>query len=180
MDSRPYTKLYSIILISSFLFNGCSSEAPELIQEEELITTVKLTFKSSEETQIVRWNTLTTNSEIIQLKANSMYEVAIEFLDDSDPVDIKNITTEVIEEANDHQVFYEFSGVNVIYGTSDSDVLDDNQNPLYINSIWNFVESSSGVVRIYLIHEPTSKNSSNRSGFGGETDIQVDIPLHIN
>jgi len=182
MDSLSHIKLSAIILIFSVLSNGCSSDEdqPELIQEEELITTVKLTFKSSDETQIIQWNAEGTNSESIQLKANSIYDVAVEFLDESDPVDIEDITTEVIEEANDHQVFYEFSGVNVTYETSDTDTLDDNQNPLYINSLWNSGEPGSGKVRVYLIHEPTSKSSNDRNGFGGETDIQVDIPLNIN
>jgi len=38
-------------------------------------------------------------------------QVEISFLNNSDPSDIENVTLEVIEEADEHQVFYEFAEV---------------------------------------------------------------------
>jgi len=76
-------------------------------------------------------------------------------------------------------VFFEFSGVTISYVQSDSDPLDSNQNPVFINTVWSTSVASSGIVRAFLIHEPTTKNSTTRNGFGGETDVSVDIPIRI-
>ena len=172
-----YKTLY---LLLSLLIISCSKEDPEPINEEELITTVQLTLKSPGITdQIVRWQEGSNNSDIISLAANTQYEVEIIFLDESDPSDIEDITEEVKEEADEHQVFYEFSQLNIGLEQSSSDTLDSNQNPVYINSLWNTSEVGSGTVRVYLIHEPVTKSSSTRDGFAGETDVTVDFPIII-
>ena len=172
-----YKTLY---LLLSLLIISCSKEDPEPINEEELITTVQLTFKSPGITdQTVRWQEGSNNSDIISLAANTQYEVEIIFLDESDPSDIEDITEEVKEEADEHQVFYQFSQLNISLGQSSSDTLDSNQNPLFVNSLWNTSEVGTGTVRVYLIHEPVTKSSSTRDGFAGETDVTVDFPIII-
>ena len=172
-----YKTLY---LLLSLLIISCSKEDPEPINEEELITTVQLTFKSPGITdQTVRWQEGSNNSDIISLAANTQYEVEIIFLDESDPSDIEDITEEVKEEADEHQVFYQFSQLNISLEQSSSDTLDSNQNPLFVNSLWNTSEVGTGTVRVYLIHEPVTKSSSTRDGFAGETDVTVDFPIII-
>ena len=172
-----YKTLY---LLLSLLIFSCSKEGPEPINEEELITTVQLTFKTPGITdQIVRWQEGSNNSDIISLAANTQYEVEIIFLDESDPSDIEDITEEVKEEANEHQVFYQFSQLNISLEQSSSDTLDSNQNPLFVNSLWNTSEVGTGTVRVYLIHEPVTKSSSTRDGFAGETDVAVDFLITI-
>ena len=172
-----YKTLY---LLLSLLIISCSKDDPEPINEEELITTVQLTFKSPGITdQTVRWQEGSNNSDIISLAANTQYEVEIIFLDESDPSDIEDITEEVKEEADEHQVFYQFSQLNISLEQSSSDTLDSNQNPLFVNSLWNTSEVGTGTVRVYLIHEPVTKSSSTRDGFAGETDVTVDFPIII-
>jgi hypothetical protein len=174
-----YTK-NTLLLILLITISSCSKDTPEVVNEEELITTIELNFSTQgEPDQTVRWETEAANSAEIVLKSNTEYDVQITFLDESDPSDIENINAEIIEEADEHQVFYEFSGVSVTYGQGTSDTLDSDQNPVYINSIWNTSDVNSGVVRVFLIHEPTTKSSTTRDGFGGETDVSVDIPIRI-
>ena len=119
-----YTKqtLLFIFLISIF---SCSKDTPEIVNEEELITTVELSFNTQGESeQKIRWETTAPNTAEIILKSNTEYEVQITFLDESDPGDIENINEEIIEEVDEHQVFFEFSGVTISYVQSDSDPLD--------------------------------------------------------
>ena len=173
-----YKALY--LLLSLIIISCSKDDEPEPINEEELITTVQLTFKAAGTTdQIVRWREGSNNSDIITLAANTQYEVGIVFLDESDPSDIEDITEEVKEEADEHQVFYEFSQLNIGLEQSSSDTLDSNQNPVYINSLWNTSEVGSGTVTVYLIHEPVTKSSSTRDGFAGETDVAVDFLITI-
>jgi hypothetical protein len=93
---------------------SCEKETPEIVEEQELITTVELQFQASGEApKTIRWEVDQTNAPTVTLNANTAYEVAIAFLDESDPADVEDITEEVREEADEHQVFFEFSGVTV-------------------------------------------------------------------
>ena len=95
-----YTKqtLLFIFLISIF---SCSKDTPEIVNEEELITTVELSFNTQGESeQKIRWETTAPNTAEIILKSNTEYEVQITFLDESDPGDIENINEEIIEEVD--------------------------------------------------------------------------------
>ena len=177
-------KVFLVMLFASLplisLFNACSKEDPEIVEEQELITTVVLTLSTSEgSNQTVRWTLDSSETPTLSIQANQEYEVAVSFLDESDLDNPEDITEEVREEAEEHQVFYEFSGVDVSYTSGQGDTLDSENNPLYINSLWSASASGSGTVTVYLIHEPVSKTSTDRNGYGGETDVQVDFPIVI-
>ena len=120
------------------------------------------------------------SSKLINLKANTEYQVGISFLDETDPSDVEDITEEVIEEADDHQVFYDFSDVSISYSSGTNDTIDSDGNPVYLNSLWTASSSGSGIVQAFLIHEPTSKTGTSRDSFGGETDVAIDIPITIS
>lgn len=177
-------KVFSVMLFASLplisLFNACSKEDPEIIEEQELITTVVLTLSSNNAPdQTVRWTLEAADAPSISLQANQEYEVAISFLDESDPQDIEDITEEVREEADEHQVFYDFSGVTISYISGEGDTIDEDNNPVNVNTLWTVSGPGSGSVTAYLIHEPISKTSTTRDGFGGETDVQVSFPIVI-
>ena len=53
-------------------------------------------------------------------------------------------------------------------------------NPLFLNSIWTASSAGTGTARVYLIHEPTTKTSTSRGGFGGETDVEVDFTVVVS
>ena len=177
------THFYTYQILSIFLFAGflaCTKEDPVLVEEQELITTVALTFsREGAPNETIRWTSDLDQSPLIGLKSNTQYTVSVSFLDESDPGAVENITNEVKKEADEHQIFYEFSGVAIEFKQAPSDVLDSYQNPLYVNTLWSTSNSGSGVVRVYLIHEPIQKTGSARSDFGGETDIAVDFTLQI-
>ena len=181
------TKQIFFYLFTALLISSCSSdedevdEIPELINEEEVITTVVLTFDSSDNpTQTIRWAVEEDNSsKVINLKANTDYQVGISFLDETDPSDVEDITEEVIEEADEHQVFYDFSDVSISYSSGTNDTIDSDGNPVYLESLWTASSSGSGIVQAFLIHEPTTKTGTSRDSFGGETDVAIDIPITI-
>ena len=99
--------------------------------------------------QTVRWNMDTNQTPTISLQANQQYQVSVSFLDESDPADTEDITEEVKEEADEHQVFYEFSGVSISYTSGQGDVSDSANNPLYVNSIWTASSAGTGTARVY-------------------------------
>ena len=48
-----------------------------------------------------------------------------------------------------------------------------------LKTLWTTTAVTQGEVRVYLIHEPTSKTGSNRDDFGGETDVEGDFHLDV-
>lgn len=152
---------------------------PEEIHEGEEINRVTLTITDSSNNAVpVTWNEGAT-VPTITLNANATYNVSIQFFDASDASDVEDITEEVVEEADEHQVFYAVAGANVTIASADNDTSDSNGNSLLLKTVWTTAAAGSGTIRAYLIHEPTTKTATTRDGFGGETDVEVDFPVVI-
>lgn len=194
---KPIIALCLLILIFA-----CSKDDPDTVNEEEVITKVTI-----EITKVGSSNPMTYNFEVeghdhdneeeegdhdddddhegehteIELEANSSYNVSISFYNDSDPADIENITSEVIEEADEHQILYEItdelSGFSI--ASASNDTVDSNGTPLFQKTTWTTTGETSGEVIGYLIHEPTSKTGNTRTDFGGSTDVEIEFEVHV-
>ncbi len=178
---KNYLKKVSIIYISlvTILIYSCSKDDPDGINEQEYISNVVMVIKSDDgATQTIDWDISEMNSQVINLKASTNYNVDISFLNQSDPADIENITLEVIEEADEHQIFYEFAEVSVNVTSAENDTKVGPRGVL-VNSVWRSTSTGSGIVRVYLIHQPTNFNATTREGFGGFNDVSIDIPVTI-
>ena len=170
-----------LILASLFVFTAvqCSKDSPDEIHEHETINRVTLTVTGADGTATdYTWNEGETEPTI-NLSANTTHRVSISFFDASDASDVENITEEVIEEADEHFVFYEVSSASLNISSASNDVQDSDGIDININTEWAAAGASSGVVRTYLIHGPTSKTGSTRSSFGGGTDIELNFPVAI-
>jgi|TARA_X000000950_G_scaffold281484_1_gene378188 secreted trypsin-like serine protease len=192
-----------LIAITLFLLIlSCSKDDPVPIHEEEAFTLVTL-----ELTKVGSTETITYNFEVeghdhgheeeeeeeddhddhegehteIELEPNSSYNVSISFYNDEDQNNIENLTSEVIEEADEHQVFYditnELTGFSIVSAADDT--FDSSGNPLFIKTTWTTTGETSGDVVGYLFHEPTSKTGTTRSDFGGAIDIEIEFEVHI-
>ena len=117
--------------------------------------------------------------EAINLKVNSNYNVGLSFANRSDPTDIENITLEIIDEADEHQVFFEFADISIDVTSASNDTKVGSRGVL-LKSVWNASSSGSGIVRVYLIHQPTNFNATNREAFGGFNDVAIDIPVTVS
>jgi len=193
----------SIALFLFILVFACSKdEDPEPANEEEVITLVTL-----EVTKVGSSETITYNFEVeghahddeddddddddhdghegehteIELEPNSSYNVSMFIYNDTDPNNIENVTLEVIEEADEHQIYYaitdELSGFSI--ASASNDTRDSDGNPLFLKTTWTTIGETSGDVVGYLIHEPTSKTGSTRNDFGGATDFEIEFEVHV-
>lgn len=183
-----------LIIIALLIFIvACSKDEPVHVHEEELITRVTLKVKKqgTSEEQTYSWNDDHDDHEgdedhdeeaaaHIELESGSVYEVEVFFYNASDPSAIEDITEEVKNEADDHQVFYDFiNATGIIIATASGDTKDSNGKPLMLKTLWTTTAVTQGEVRVYLIHEPISKTGSNRDDFGGETDVEGDFHLDV-
>ena len=113
------------------------------------------------------------------LPANAEFRVDVEFLNESeDPVE--DITDEVREEAEEHQVFFIINGIALTHSYSDEDV---NGNPLGIVNTMQSGDAGNGTLRVVLRHEPDKSAAGVSDGditnAGGETGIDVVFELEV-
>ena len=176
-----YTKFKKAkILFLAFLFIvSCSKDDPDAVNEQEFISNVLMTIESADGTsQTVDWDLSEMNSQTISLKVNTDHNVGLRFINSSDPTDVEEVTLEIIDEADEHQVFFEFADVSVNVTSASNDTKVGSRGVL-LNSVWNASSTGTGLVRVYLIHQPTNFNATTREGMGGFNDVAIDIPVSI-
>ena len=193
----------SLLIISAFLLViSCDKGEPLVVHEHEVFTRVVLEVKKDGETNFKKYTFEVEGHDDhghddhgdddhgdddhgdehteVELDTNSTYHVGIFFYNDSDPDNIEDVTLEVIEEADAHQVFYEMTEIpGFSIAAASDDTKDSNGNPLFLKTSWTTASETSGDVMAYLIHEPTSKTGSTRADFGGATDLQIEFEVHI-
>ena len=178
--------ILAFLLVSAAAFSGCNDDndvtAPPQPNEEELITTVELTYtNTANSSEISTFRFADTDGEggnapsetdTIRLAANTTYTVAVRFLDESG-TDVQDITTEVLEEAAEHLVCYAATaGTAVTITDQDGNGLD-----LGLAADVTTTSASNGTFTISLKHQPGIKNGSCDVG---ETDVEVAFVLEVN
>lgn len=180
-------KFIALLFTSTFFLTSCSSDddGNEPINEEEVITTVKVALSGGSTPITLEWKQLdeSTVPEITggTLEPNTTYTGTISILNElENPAD--NITLEIEEEADEHQFFYQVgSGLNISNLTYVD--FDANGNPLGLIFSFDTGEASTGNFTITLRHD-LNKNAAGVSdgqiaNAGGETDVEVTFPLTI-
>jgi hypothetical protein len=193
------------IIASLLIITSCSKDDPEHSHDRELIDKITLTItnQAGGDPQIIIWedddhanegdhdhdhdhgdddNHVDEGEHVeIDLAPNSTYDVEVKFENTKNPDGVENITLEVIEEADEHHVLYELVELsNFTIVSAEDDYKDSEQNALNIKTVWTTGAAESGDIRLYLIHEPTSKTGTTRADFGdGPNDAEADYEIHI-
>lgn len=177
------------LLMAMFVFTACSSDDPEPTNEEELITTLRVTFTGTGNTQGTVVATFTdldgpggnapTITNPVTLAANGTYSVDVKFLNEAE-TPAEDITVEVDEEDEEHQVFYVPSaGLNFTYAYGDT----DGANPVGLEGTATTGAAGTGTLQVVLIHEPVKTAAGVSAGdptnAGGEADIDVTFNITI-
>lgn len=180
-------KFLATAIFATLVFASCSSDddaTPEVVNEEELITTMTVTLlpNSGGTPVILQTRDLDgdgPNAPVIDvsgsLTAGVTYNGVIILLNESvNPPEV--ITEEVEEEAEEHQFFYTSSaGLDVTTAYADADA---NGNPLGIQFTLTAGAVSSGTLTFTLRHEPTKPNTG-LGDAGGETDIAATFNVAV-
>ncbi len=156
---------------------------PNPINEEELITTVSLSFQSNtfptlpivynyRDLDGIGGNAPTVDT--IKLSRDALYMLKLYFLDESkNPV--VDISEEVAEEANDHLVVFSTDTNYLKVEISDFDS-NTPALPLGLNSLVTVKGPIVTSMRVTLKHQPGIKNGDPNIG---ETDVEVIYPVVI-
>lgn len=174
--------VYSIFFFATLLlFSGCGNdEDPTPENEEELITTVRLTFTEGGSSFVAEWKDLDgdgANAPVVDditLEAGKTYAVTLDLLNESE-TPAESITTEIEEEAEEHQFFFVVGGdlaLTAVYDDEDSD-----GKPVGLKNTFTTGDASTGTLTIILRHEADKAGIGVSDGdvtnAGGETDIET-------
>ena len=181
-------KLFLILSLFAFSFlTSCNDDDICTDCEEELITTLNYTLTST------AGDVVTLSFQDIDgdggddpiitsgtLTANTTYVGTAEFLNES-VTPAEDVTEEIQEEDEDHQVFFTpSSSLNVTVTYSDQDA---ENKPVGLTTSLATGDASTGQLTIILRHQPDKSASGVESGdvtnAGGETDIEVTFDVTI-
>jgi hypothetical protein len=174
------------LALTGAVFTSCSDDDDvQIINEEEVITTVEYRLTDNDDpSNIVVFRSVDNDADgpntpqitvIGSLDANSTYSGSVRFLNETESP-AENITEEVQEESDEHEVFYTTStnGVQITKTDTDSD-----GNPLGLRTTFQTGAATSGQLVVILRHEPTKPNNGTPSSAGGETDVQATFPIEV-
>ena len=179
------TKALFLATVSLFLAS-CSDDDNGPVNEEEVITTVITTLTNGSTTITLTSRDLDgdgPNDPLVtvsgNLTANTVYNGETTFLNELDtPAD--NITTEVEEEGEEHQIFYQIPASLGTIGYTDFDV---NAKPVGLTFTYTTGNAGTGNLTVTLRHLPNKSAAGVAAGditnAGGATDAQVTYPIVI-
>ena len=184
---KTYKFLIAILLTGTF-FTSCNNDddsTPDPVNEEEVITTLTVTLTPTTVGPNIVLQTQDLdgdgpNPPVVtvsgDLTAGTTYTGTVVFLNETE-TPAEDITEEVEEEAEEHQVFYTPGGgldVTTAYTDTDAD-----GNPVGLQFTLTANTAGSGNLTVTLRHEPTKPNDGTLSDAGGETDISATFNVTI-
>lgn len=149
------------------------------INEQEVITSVTLNFvnTSNKKSFLTKWRDSDGSGgaapviDSIFLDTNTVYNVSIEFLDESGST-VKDITAEIKSESSAHLVCFEPTSNHVSVKRTDS----DGTYEIGLSSSWKTTTKDDGKITISLKHQLDVKDGTCTPG---ETDVEVVFPLIV-
>ncbi len=171
-------KFLSILATTAVLFS-CSddddADTPEVINEEETITTMNITLTPQGGGDVVTFsyvdldgdgpNAPTINAP--DLAGGATYVGTVELLNESEE-DPEDITEEIKEEDEEHQLIFATTGsLNAVTVTD----VDGNGNPIGLEFTLETLTAGAASLTVYLKHEPTKPNDGTFEGSGGENEF---------
>lgn len=176
------------ILNAIIFFSACDSDDPKPVVDQELITTLRITFKkvgAAEDPLTFVWKDIdgsgsgTPDIDPIALDAHSEYTYTLTLLNESvNPAE--DVTLEIEEADEEHQFFFSATVDGII--TTYEDVDGDGKPLGLINTILTDHEGT-GTFTVTLIHQPNKDavgvEDGNPANAGGDTDLETEFPLTI-
>lgn len=169
-----FSKFTFLLFSTVVLLNSCKKDDPILEDENEFIHQVNIEFTDSENQNIYTWEV--GSSDTILLKADQEYTVQVSFYSLDKAQNEINITEEILEESDAHQLFYTSTPSNLISVTyEDKDI---NGQPLGLQTSMKTSDiSQEGKLRIQLKHYAAGKDGNVTSG---STDADVSFVVKID
>lgn len=172
-------------LATAAVFISCEDDDPVSINEEEVITTVEYELVNNADANDIVTLLSTDNDgdgpnlPVVTVSgpftAGAVYSGDVEFLNETE-TPAEDITEEVEEEGDEHEVFYIVNAADISIAKTDT---DDDGNPLGLVTTLTAGTAGAGTLTIVLRHEPNKPNNGTLTDAGGETDVQVEFDVTV-
>lgn len=186
-------KLIALVIIPTLFLTSCNNDDDNTtpVNEEEVITTVRVTLIGGGQTIVLESRDLDgdgPNAPVLTpigggiLTAGTTYTGSTTFLNElENPAE--DITVEVEEEGDEHQVFYQLpTALGTI--TYDATNVDADGNPIGLKFTLVTGSAGNGNLTVTLRHEPNKTASGVAGGditnAGGSSDAVVNFPIVAN
>lgn len=184
-------KFLSLSLVATLFFASCSNDdnQPVAVNEEEVITTLTATLTGGGQTITLKSQDLDGAEGPLapvvtvsgNLATNTTYSGSLDLLNEA-ASPAESITEEILDEADDHQFFFNVS--NSLGAFAYLAPNDENGHPVGLNFTFTTgATTGTGTLTIILRHQPNKSaegvSLGNIANAGGETDIQVSFPITV-
>ncbi|CAG5006963.1 hypothetical protein DYBT9275_03935 [Dyadobacter sp. CECT 9275] len=181
---RNKTLVWIFLIGIVTLFAQCKDSGEELKpdDENELITTVKLTFTESGTSNALTFQfkdldgdggNPASRFDTIALKADVSYKLDVEFLDES-KTPAENTTEEIKKESDEHLIVFTSNPAALLtYTYGDKDV---NNFPIGLTGTAKTGTPGEGKLTVQLRHQPGVKNGTPSPG---SDDARLDFILKV-
>ncbi|WP_291781118.1 hypothetical protein [Cecembia sp.] len=192
------SQLLMLMLILTIGFSCQEAEAPEEENEVEIFTDIELIF-TAEDGTVVRalaedpTGGLAVNSSFtvqpFTLKANTTYTLTFELLNRL-VTPVEDVQEEILDEADEHQMFFEFTNNAFASPTGNGNIqdrngainyldFDQNDLPLGLRTSWTTGGPlENGTFRVWLAHQPGVKTAFS-SVNDGDVDFDITFSMTI-
>lgn len=186
------SKIFGLFALSLLFLASCDKDDDDdmdIPNEEEEITTLeyRLTPDGGGTDLVFRFQDLDGDGgdppviTLDTLAANTTYNGVIRVLNENE-TPTENVTEEVLDEDEEHQFFFQALDAAVITGITYSD-MDENMNPVGVESQLQTGDAGSTELTVTLIHEPDKDAAGVSDGdpanAGGETDVEVTFSVVV-
>ncbi|MFN8416921.1 MAG: hypothetical protein U0U66_11380 [Cytophagaceae bacterium] len=184
-------KLSVYILLLSVLISSCKKDkdnvaTPPAPEEQELITTIIVSFKktpTATDSLTFAWRDADGEGgaapviDPIAITTEYTY-LSVHVLNESNPNDVEDISEEIQEKGNEHQLFYT-TGTD--YMTMAYIDMDDHGVPIGLKmTLSDLTTVTNSTLQIVLKHQPGIKPVSGQGNASlGASDFDVTFPLTI-
>jgi hypothetical protein len=173
--------------IMGLVLTACSNDddSPEIVNEEEVITTLTVTLAPEGEGTPIILQTRDLdgdgpNAPVVTVSGNLIagteYNGSIVLLNETESP-AEDITEEVEEESDEHQFFFTIGADLDVITTYTS--FDENDHPLGTQFTLVAGSASFGTLTFTLRHEPKKPNDGTLADAGGETDISAAFSVTV-
>lgn len=177
-------KIFAIaIAVFTLTLNACKKDDLPEVEEEELITTISLTFTNTtnaSDVKTITWKDLDGaggNAPVISplsLKTNTVYNVAVASLLNETESPAGDIRAEVVSEKDEHLFVYKVAGANIAFSNYD---VDSKNLAVGLTARATTAAASAGTFTIILRHQPGGiKNGTEAPG---STDLEAVFPANV-
>jgi hypothetical protein len=179
-------KLLAILFLGFATFSSCDDDEDVAVNEEEVITTVTTTLTNGANVITLKSRDLDgdgPNAPVItvsgKLATNTTYTGAVTILNETE-TPAGDITSEVKEEGDEHQLFFQAPTTLGTFVYTDT---DKNGKPIGLSFTMTTKTASTGNLVVTLRHEPNKTAAGVASGditnAGGATDFAVTYPIEV-